>query len=128
VKFLTLLKARENQAEAGAPPAELFEALGKLGAEAMAAGVLVDTGGIAPSALGAKVTLSGGEVTVTDGPFTEAKELVASYALYDVSSKEEVVEWTRRFLDVHNELWTGWEASAEILQVFGPEDFTPPQG
>jgi len=61
---------------------------------------------------------------VTDGPFAEAKELI-SYALYDVRSKEEAVEWSNRFLALHRDLWPGWEGQADVLKVFGPEDFAP---
>ena len=86
---------------------------------------MLDTAGLAPSAAGARLQLAGGELSVTDGPFTETKEMI-SYALYQVRSKEEVVEWTSRFLKVHRDRWPGWEGEAEIRRVFGPEDFAPP--
>jgi hypothetical protein len=104
------------------PPPELFEAIMKLGGEATEAGVLLDTAGLLPSAAGARVTLAGGKVTVTDGPFTESKELV-SYALYEVRSKEEAVEWASRFIKLHRDLWEGWAGQTDILQVMGPENF-----
>ncbi|MGI5485353.1 YciI family protein [Microtetraspora malaysiensis] len=106
------------------PPAELMEAIATLGQEATAAGVLLDTNGLAPSAEGARVELVGGKLSVTDGPFAEAKELI-SYALYQVRSKEEAIEWTSRFLKLHRDLWDGWEGEADIRRVFGPEDFAP---
>ena len=59
-------------------------------------------------------------MTVTDGPFTESKELV-SYALYEVRSKEEAVEWASRFIKLHRDLWAGWEGQTDILQVMGQE-------
>jgi hypothetical protein len=62
---------------------------------------------------------------VVDGPFAEAKEFI-SYALYQVRSKEEAVEWASRFLRLHQELWPGWDGDADVLKVFGPEDFAPP--
>ncbi len=98
------------------PPPELFEAIMKLGGEATEAGVLLDTAGLLPSVAGARITLAGGQVTVTDGPFTESKELI-SYALYEVRSKEEAVEWASRFMKVHRDLWAGWTGSTDILQV-----------
>ncbi|MEU1735132.1 YciI family protein [Streptosporangium sp. NPDC020145] len=104
------------------PPAELMEAIAKLGEEATAAGVLLDTAGLAPSDQGARVELTGGRLSVTDGPFAESKELI-SYALYQVGSKEEAVEWASRFLRLHRDLWAGWEGQADIRRVFGPEDF-----
>ena len=69
--------------------------------------------------------LSGDGLNVTDGPFTEAKEMI-SYALYQVRSKEEAVEWTLRFMKLHQDLWPGWRGAADVRKVFGPEDFTPP--
>jgi hypothetical protein len=108
----------------GPPPAELMEAIMKLGEDATRAGALLDTAGLAPSAAGARVGLTGGKLSVTDGPFTEAKEMI-SYALYQVRSKEEAVEWASRFMKLHRDLWEGWEGEADVLKVFGPEDFAP---
>jgi hypothetical protein len=102
------------------PPPELFEAIMKLGGEATEAGVLLDTAGLLPSAAGARVALAGGKVTVSDGPFTESKELI-SYAIYELRSKEEAVEWASRFVRVHRDLWPGWEGQTDILQVMGQE-------
>ena len=104
------------------PPPDLFEAIMKLGGEATEAGVLLDTAGLLPSAAGARVALAGGKVTVTDGPFTESKELV-SYAIYEVRSKEEAVEWASRFIKLHRSRWEGWTGQTDILQVMGPENF-----
>ena len=103
------------------PPAELFEAIMKLGGEATEAGVLLDTAGLLPSGSGARVALTGGKVTVTDGPFTESKELI-SYALYEVRSKEEAIEWASRFMKLHRDLWAGWDGQTDILQVMGQPD------
>jgi len=108
------------------PPPELMEAIMTLGQEATGAGAMLDTAGLAPSASGGtRVTLSGGRLSVTDGPFTEAKEMI-SYALYEVRSREEAVEWASRFLALHRDLWPGWEGTTELRRVFGPEDFGPP--
>jgi hypothetical protein len=101
------------------PPPELFDAIMKLGGEATEAGVLLDTAGLLPSAAGAQVCLAGGKITVTDGPFTESKELI-SYALYEVRSKEEAIEWASRFMKLHRDLWEGWEGTTTVLQVMGP--------
>jgi hypothetical protein len=107
------------------PPDGLMEAIMALGEEATRAGVLLDTAGLAPSAAGARVDLAAGKLSVTDGPFTEAKEII-SYAVYELRSKEEAVEWASRFLAVHRDLWPGWEGDTEIRRIFGPEDFAPP--
>jgi hypothetical protein len=108
------------------PPAELMAAIMKLGEEATKAGAMLDNGGLAPSASGgARVRVAAGQLSVTDGPFAEAKEMI-SYALYQVRSKEEAVEWASRFMKLHRDLWEGWEGEADVLRVFGPEDFGPP--
>jgi hypothetical protein len=113
MRYLIMLKATQP---ATPPPPELMEAIMNLGAEASAAGVLLDTAGLLPSAAGARVRLSGGSLTVTDGPFAEAKETI-SYALYEVRDKNEAVEWASRFLGLHRDLWNGWEGDADVLQV-----------
>jgi hypothetical protein len=82
-----------------------------------AAGVMLDTQGLKPSIEGKRVSLEGGKVTVTDGPFTESKELVASYALYQVDTWEDAVYWTTRFLEV---LGSG---ECELRPLFEFEDF-----
>ena len=122
MRYLVLLKGVPTTTP---PPAALMEAIAKLGAEATRSGALLDTAGLLPSAAGARAELSGGKVSVTDGPFAEAKEMI-SYALYEVRSRDEAVEWTTRFLDLHRDLWAGWEGTADVLKVMGPEDFGPP--
>jgi hypothetical protein len=122
MRYLILLKSAQPPA---APPPGLMEAIMALGEEATKAGTLLDTAGLAPSAAGARVVLASGELAVTDGPFAEAKEMI-SYALYQVRSKEEAVEWAARFLKLHRDLWEGWEGECDVLRVFGPEDFAPP--
>jgi hypothetical protein len=122
MRYIVLLRGTQPQS---APPPELFEAIMKLGDEATKAGALVDNAGLSPSAAGARVELAAGQVRVTDGPFTESKELI-SYALYEVRSKEEAVEWAARFVRLHRDLWEGWEGAADVLKVMGPEDFGPP--
>jgi hypothetical protein len=119
MRYLMLLHGNQPSTP---PPPDLMEAIMTLGEEATRAGVLLDTQGLAPSAAGTRVSLSGGTLSVTDGPFTEAKEII-SYALYELRTKEEAVEWATRFLTLHRDLWPGWEGDTEILKVFGPEDF-----
>jgi hypothetical protein len=121
MRYLVILKGTQP---ATPPPAGLMEAIVKLGEDATKAGALLDTGGLAPGTA-AKVQVSDGKLDVTDGPFAEAKEWI-SYAVYQVRAKEEAVEWTSRFMKVHRDLWPGWEGEAELLQIFGPEDFAPP--
>ena len=122
MRYLVLL---EGTNPATPPPPALMQGIGALGAEATQAGVMVDTAGLSPGAYGAAVTVTGGDLSITDGPFAEAREMI-SYAVYDVGTKEEAVEWTARFMRLHVETWPGWEGSAKVLKVMGPEDFGPP--
>ncbi|MBM7785101.1 YciI family protein [Tenggerimyces flavus] len=122
MRYLVLLRGTNPPTP---PPAELMEGIMKLGEEATKAGALLDTAGLQPSVNGARVALTGGQLSVTDGPFTEAKELI-SYAIYEVRSKEEAVEWANRFVKLHRDLWEGWEGEADVLKIFGPEDFAGP--
>ncbi|MFI6760119.1 YciI family protein [Micromonospora sp. NPDC050417] len=121
MRYLALLRAAKPDTPV---PPELMAAITKLGEEATNSGSLLDTAGLAPSTAGARVTVSAGNLSVTDGPFAEAKEVI-SYALYEVRTRAEAVEWTSRFMTVHRDLWPGWEGEAEVLKVYGPEDFAP---
>ena len=122
MRFMGLLKA-DKSSEAGVPPSpELLARMGKFIDEITRAGVLVASDGLKPSSFGTRVRLSDGNFTMTDGPFAETKELVASYALFEVPSKEEAIHWTKRFLEVLG------EGECEIRPLFGPEDFGPPKG
>lgn len=101
------------------PTPELFVEMGKFMEEATKSGALLATGGMAPTALGAKVSLADGTFTVTDGPFSEAKELIGGWALVEAASKDEAIDWAKRFLTIVG----GGES--RIRQVFGPEDGAP---
>ena len=101
MRFMTLYKSGK---EATAPPTEKEIAdMGKLIEEMAKAGVLLAADGLQPSSQGARVRIDGGKFTVTDGPFTESKELVAGFAILQVKSKAEAIEWTKRFLKVVGE-------------------------
>jgi len=100
---------------------ELIEAMGKLEQEARGAGALLETGGLMPPAAGARVTIRGGKMIVTDGPFAEAKEVVGGYAIFEVKSKEEALEWSKRFMELHARHWKEWEGELEMRQFFQGE-------
>ncbi len=117
MRFMTLVKSAETSAP---PPQALMDAIGKLGQEAAGKGVMVEMGGLLPTAMGARVRLAGGRLTMTDGPFTEAKEVIGGYAVYAVKSREEALEWTRRFMALHQEHWKGWEGEVELRQLYDP--------
>ena len=117
MRFIAVLRTAEAH---GFPPPELAEGIAALGAEAARRGVLIDTAGLLPVATAVRVGVSAGELTVTDGPFDDPAPLGA-YAVYDVATRDEVVDWTKRFMDLHRRTWPGWEGESEIRQVFGPE-------
>ena len=97
-----LLAISNSQTEAGRPPSkEAITAMHQFNEELEKAGVLVDLGGLKPMSLGKRVTYAAGKVTVTDGPFTEAKEMIAGYTLIQTKTREEALEWTRRFPKPH---------------------------
>jgi hypothetical protein len=112
MKFLCLYKP--SKAEGIPPTQEQMAAMGKLIEESMKSGVMLATEGCLPSSKGARVRLSNGTITVTDGPFAETKELIGGFALLQVASKEEAVEEVRRFLQ------TAGDGETEIRQVFEP--------
>ena len=109
MRFMTMVKAPEKS-PLGPPPKALMEAIGKLGEEAAKAGVMVEMGGLLPTAMGARLRLSGGKLTVTDGPFSEAKEVIGGFSVYSVKTKQEAIEWATRFMNLHKQHWPGGRA------------------
>jgi hypothetical protein len=121
MRYMTLLRADEAS-EAGLPPdPALMLKMGQFMEEVVKAGVLLATEGLHPSSKGVRLRLADGKRTIIDGPFTESKELIASYAMLQVASKEEAIEWCFRFLDVLG------QGECEIRQVFELADFTADQ-
>jgi hypothetical protein len=117
-----IVKATKDT-EAGVMPSEkLLAEMAKYHEELQKAGVLLDASGLKPSAKGWRVKYAGAQRTVIDGPFTESKELIAGYTLIQVKSREEAVEWARRF---PNPAVDGKEGEIEIRQLFELEDFGP---
>jgi hypothetical protein len=123
MRFMMIVKASKDS-EAGIMPDEkLLAAMGKYNEELVKAGVLLDLSGLQPSSKGARVKFSGGKRTVIDGPFTEAKELIAGFWLIQVKSKEEAIEWAKRIPFEAD--GRGGEGEIEIRQLFELEDFGP---
>jgi hypothetical protein len=109
----------------GPPPKALMDAIDKLTEEANRAGTMVMAGGLAPLPASTSIRISRGELTTTDGPYTEAKEVVGGFAIFDLKSKQEAVEGAQQFMELHRIHWPGWEGETEVRQIFGPEDFPP---
>jgi hypothetical protein len=122
MRFMMIVKHAEKQ---GQPPKELMDAIMQEAEQETKAGRMLGTGGLAPTAQGARVRLSGGKVTVIDGPFTEAKEVIGGYAQFEYKSKEEAIESAVHFMELHNKYWPGWEGETEVRQMFGPEGCAP---
>jgi hypothetical protein len=81
---------------------------------------MIETGGLAPTAAGSRARMAGGKLTVTDGPFTEAKEVFGGYAIFELKSKQEAIDRSSRFLELHHKHWAAWDGEIEIRQVFAP--------
>jgi hypothetical protein len=103
MRFLGYTLADESTLPTEPPSPELYERMGQFVEQATKAGVIVATGGIAPTSAGVKITLKDGGYTVVDGPFVEAKELVGGWALMECRDLAEAVEWSKRFLGVLGE-------------------------
>jgi hypothetical protein len=122
MRFMIIVKATKDS-EAGVMPEEkLLAEMASYHEELQKAGVLLDASGLQPTSKGWRIKYSGGKRTVIDGPFTETKELLAGYTLIQVKSREEAMEWARRF---PNPAIGGKEGEIEVRQLFELEDFSP---
>jgi hypothetical protein len=119
---MMIVKATKDSEAGVMPPEKLMMEMQKYHEELQRAGVLLDASGLQASSKGWRVRYSGAKRTVIDGPFTEAKELIAGYTIIQVKSREEAMEWARRF---PNPSIDGKEAEIEVRQFFELEDFTP---
>jgi hypothetical protein len=116
MRFLSMIRIDEKTAK---PPTErLMADMGKLMEEMIRDGVLISTAGLRPTSEGFRVRLRGGKLSTIDGPFTEAKEVIGGYAVLEAKSKEEAIEHTRRFLQVHGD---EWDLECEVRPLDGPE-------
>ena len=118
MRFMVLIKATQETEAGELPSQELLAAMGQYNEELAKAGVMLGGEGLHPSSKGARVKFSGGKTSVIDGPFAEAKELIAGFWLWQVNSLEEAIEWARRCPNP-----TGAESEIEIRQVFEADDF-----
>ena len=116
MRFLSMVRTCEESGRQ--PSAKLMEDMGKLIEEMTRAGVLVATGGLLPSRHGKRLRHLNGKLSVTDGPFTESKEIIGGYAILEAQSMEEAVELTKRFLRVHGD---DWDVECELRPLAGPE-------
>jgi hypothetical protein len=116
MRFISMIRIEENT---GLVPSEqLMSDMGKLIDELTRAGRLISTAGLRPTSEGVRVRLRRGKLSVSDGPFTETKEVIGGYAILEAKSREEAIELTRRFLAIHGE---EWDIECEVRQLDGPE-------
>ena len=103
-----------TSSEALAPSPALLEAMHKLREREIKAGRMLDDGGLMPLATGARVRIADGKLSVIDGPFVEAKEIIGGYAIFELQNKEEAVALTVEFMQLHKDLMPGWEGTCEL--------------
>ena len=116
MRFLSLIRIDENTGQQ--PSEQLMTDMGALIQELTETGVLISTAGLRPTAEGVRVRLRHGTLSMTDGPFTETKEVIGGYAVLDVASKQEAIEVTKRFLRVHGD---EWDVECEVRALDGPD-------
>jgi hypothetical protein len=120
MRFMIIVKATRDSEAGVMPPEQLIDEMGKYHEELQKAGMLVDASGLKPSSKGWRIRYSGKQGSFVDGPFAETKELVAGYTIIQAKSRDEAIEWTRRF---PNPSIDGQEGEIEVREFFELEDF-----
>ena len=124
MRFMMLVKGPENS---GYPPQALIDAIDKETADATKDGTLVTAGGLGLTKDGAQVRIKHGKVVVTDGPFTEAKEVIGGFAIFELPSREVALQNAKQFMELHVKHWPGWEGECEVRQMQDGPPGEPPK-
>ena len=119
MKYLTFIRTSESHRQSGPPPA-LMEAMGKFIEKSLKDGTLVDTGGLLPSKEGIRVRLANGKISVTDGPFSESKEVIGGWAILKADSKADALRVATEFMELHRTYWPEFEGESEVRPMFDP--------
>jgi len=119
MKYLSFIRSSESYRESPPPPA-LMQAMGEFVERSLKEGTLVDTGGLLPSKDGARVRLTNGKITVTDGPFSETKEVIGGWAILKADSKAEALRIATEFMELHRKHWPEFEGESEVRPMFEP--------
>jgi len=114
MRYLSIIRAAEQQGE---PPQGLMQAIDQYVTRSLRDGTVVSTGGLAVSAAGIRVRIQGGRLKVTDGPFTESKEVIGGYAVIAAATREDAIRSTTEFMRLHLEHWPGWEGECELREL-----------
>src|SRR5689334_6838154 len=122
MRYMTIVKGPESFAKSGPPPAALYEAIGQLMEEATRSGKMVSFGGLKPTSSGVRMRITNGKVVTTDGPFTESKEVIGGFSIFNFASREEAIEESRNFMELHRLHWPKWEGEIEIREMYEQED------
>ena len=112
--YLSIIRGREDQ---GAPPQAMMDAMDGYVARCLKEGTVVTTGGLAPGAQAIRMRIKNDRITVTDGPFTEAREVIGGYAVISAATREEAIRATREFLELHVRYWPGCEVECELREL-----------
>jgi hypothetical protein len=115
MRFMFIVKSDHS----GSPTPELMEAMHKLANREIKAGRMLDNGGLMPLATGAQVRIANGQLSVTDGPFVEAKEVIGGYAIFELRDKDEALASAKEFMQLHKDLMPGWEGICEVRACAG---------
>ena len=120
MRYMMFIKHKENFKIEDVPQA-LLAAMGEFVQESMKNGSLIDTAGLQPTAKGKRIRLTGGKLTVIDGPFTETKEVIGGYAVVDAKSNDEALALAKHFMDLHRIHWPAFEGECEVRPLARPE-------
>ena len=116
MRFMFIVKS----AHRGPPTPKLMEAMHKLADREIKAGRMLDNGGLMPLATGAQVRIADGRLSLVDGPFVEAKEVIGGYAIFELPGKQEAVAMAVEFMQLHKDFMPGWEGTCEVRAFAGP--------
>jgi hypothetical protein len=118
MRFMSFVTS--TSAHSGPPTPELMEQMNKLANREIKAGRMIDMGGLMPLSMGARVSIANGELSVIDGPFVEAKEVIGGYAIFEFKNKEEALASAVEFMQLHKDFMPGWEGTCEVRALAGP--------
>jgi hypothetical protein len=121
MRFMFIVKS----AQSASPTPALLDAMHKLADREIKAGRMLDNGGLTPLSMGAQVRIADGKLSVIDGPFVEAKEMIGGYAVFELKNKEEALASAREFMQLHKDLMPGWEGTCELRALAGPPQGEP---
>jgi hypothetical protein len=119
MKYLCFIRHPESY-RASPPPPGMMDAMDQFVRKSLDDGTLVDTGGLLPSKDGLRVRLAGGRITVTDGPFTESKEVIGGWAILKTDSRAEAIRVATEFMELHRKHWPAFEGESEVRPMYEP--------